>query len=47
MRYFHPSDERVLEAISVLGGHNSGHSENFKKLPALSDSTQITEKVMG
>ena len=26
-RYVHPSDERVLEAISRLGGHNSGHNE--------------------
>ena len=26
-RYVHPSDNRVLEAISRLGGHNSGHSE--------------------
>ena len=26
-RYVHPSDEKVLEAISRLGGHNSGHTE--------------------
>jgi len=26
-RYVHPSDDRVLEAISRLGGHNSGHNE--------------------
>jgi integrase len=26
-RYVHPSEDRVLEAISRLGGHNSGHSE--------------------
>jgi len=25
-RYVHPSDDRVLEAISRLGGHNSGHN---------------------
>jgi integrase len=32
MRYIHPSDEQVLEAISVLGGHNSGHNENREDL---------------
>lgn len=26
-RYVHPSEDRVLEAISRLGGHNSGHNE--------------------
>jgi len=26
-RYVHPSEDKVLEAISRLGGHNSGHSE--------------------
>jgi integrase len=26
-RYVHPSDAKVLEAISRLGGHNSGHNE--------------------
>lgn len=26
-RYVHPSEDRVLEAISRLGGHNSRHSE--------------------
>ena len=26
-RYVHPSDDKVLEAISRLGGHNSGHNE--------------------
>ena len=26
-RYVHPSEDRVMEAISRLGGHNSGHSE--------------------
>ena len=44
MRYIHPSDERVLEAISGLGRHNSGHSEDLKKLPAFAESGQITEK---
>ena len=26
-RYVHPSEDRVLEAISRLGGHKSGHTE--------------------
>lgn len=26
-RYVHPSEDRVLEAISRLGGHNSGHNQ--------------------
>ncbi len=47
MRYIHPSNERVLEAISVMGGHNSGHSENFKKLSALSDTPETTERIVG
>jgi integrase len=45
MRYIHPSDERVLEAISGLGGHNSGHNETSKKLPALADAGEIIEKL--
>lgn len=28
MRYIHPSEDRVLQAISGLHGHNSGHSAN-------------------
>jgi integrase len=31
-RYVHPSDDKVLEAISRLGGHNSGHSESEQHL---------------
>jgi hypothetical protein len=26
-RYVHPSEDRVLEAISQLGGHKIGHSD--------------------
>ncbi|MBV9624768.1 MAG: tyrosine-type recombinase/integrase [Acidobacteria bacterium] len=44
MRYIHPSDERVLQAVSVLGGHNSGHSEKLRELPALSDAWEITDE---
>jgi len=32
-RYVHPSEDKVLEAISRLGGHSSGHSEQ-KQLSA-------------
>jgi integrase len=28
-RYVHPSEDAVLTAMSRLGGHNSGHSEEF------------------
>lgn len=27
-RYVHPSEDKVLEAISRLGGHNSGHTQS-------------------
>jgi hypothetical protein len=29
MRYIHPSDDRVLDAISHLGRHNSGHRKEI------------------
>jgi hypothetical protein len=44
MRYIHPSDERVLEAISGLGGHNSGHSENFANADDLLNGQEAIEK---
>jgi integrase len=47
MRYIHPSDERVLQAISVLSGHNSGHSDDVKKLPARSEVGKVTENASG
>jgi hypothetical protein len=40
----HPSDERVLEAISCLGGHNSGHTKDLKKLPSFAETRKVTEK---
>ena len=43
MRYVHPSDERIIEAISVLGGHNSGYSENSFKSSTLSNGQEIIE----
>src|SRR5260370_25245245 len=27
-RYFHPSEHAALDAISALGGHKIGHSQN-------------------
>jgi integrase len=41
-RYVHPSDDAVLAAMSRLGGHNSGHSEE-STLPAEEMQRQITQ----
>jgi integrase len=40
-RYVHPSDDAVLAALSRLGGHNSGHSENA--VEQLSEHRQLTQ----
>ncbi len=42
-RYVHPSEDKVLEAISRLGGHNSGHNQQ-KQLSA-SDGKLLTTTV--
>lgn len=42
-RYVHPSEDRVQEAISRLGGHKIGHSEH-EQLPA-SDGKLLTSTV--
>jgi integrase len=42
-RYVHPSEDRVLEAISRLGGHNSGHSE--LEAPSATDGKVLTSNV--
>ena len=42
MRYIHPSDERVLDAFSNLGGHNSGHSLEISKLSTQSETRRST-----
>jgi integrase len=39
-RYVHPSEDSVLAAMSSLGGHNSGHSEEM--LP----NAQSSEKLL-
>ena len=46
-RYIHPSEDSVLEAISQLVGHNSGHSDDWRTLTAVSNAREITEKVAG
>jgi site-specific recombinase XerD len=33
-RYVHPSDDSVLEAMSRMGGHKTGHSENESDGPS-------------
>jgi integrase len=44
MRYIHPSDERVLEVLSLLGGHNSGHSENLPDSSNLANAQEVIDK---
>jgi hypothetical protein len=43
MRYIHPSEERVLEAIARLGGHKTGHNENFATTLASFEDSQVVE----
>jgi hypothetical protein len=43
-RYVHPSEDRMLEAISRLGGHKIGHSER-EQLSA-SDGKLLTTSVI-
>jgi hypothetical protein len=39
-RYVHPSEDTVLNAITRLGGHKIGHSENdAAQLPVAKDAT--------
>jgi hypothetical protein len=45
MRYIHPSEDRVLEAISQLGGHNSGHTENARNLAERTQSAEVIDAV--
>ena len=42
-RYVHPSEDRVLEAISRLGGHKSGHTELEQQ--SVSDGKLLTTDV--
>jgi integrase len=43
MTYIHPSEDRVLDAFSGMGGHNSGHTNGRKELPALPDVLEVAE----
>ena len=42
-RYVHPSEDAVFAAVSRLGGHNSGHSENLAIQAAALKKPQATE----
>jgi len=42
-RYVHPSEDAVFAAVSRLGGHNSGHSENLEIRVAAPKMAQATE----
>jgi integrase len=37
----HPSEDRVLDASSDMGGHNFGHTDGRKELPAVADALEI------
>jgi integrase len=41
MAYIHPSEDRVLNAFSDMGGHNSRHSDVRKELTADADTLEI------
>ncbi len=41
-RYVHPSEDAVFAAMSKLGGHKSGHSEE-STFPAVADQRQLTQ----
>jgi integrase len=43
MTYIHPSEDRVLDAFSGMGGHNFGHSDRRKELPAVADVLEVAE----
>ncbi len=41
-RYVHPSEDAMFAAISRLGGHKIGHSDE-SVIPANSDQRQLTQ----
>lgn len=41
MTYINPSEDRVLDAFSGIGGHNFGHTEGHKELPTFADVLEI------
>ena len=40
-RYVHPSADKVLDAMALMGGHKSGHSDENAALPPKSDQEQV------
>ena len=42
-RYVHPSEDAVLNAMSKLGGHNSGHTAEIKEIADERESPQVAE----
>ena len=42
-RYVHPSDDAVLNAISNLSGHKTGHSQSQAKLPKKSKGVEVSD----
>ena len=40
-RYVHPSADKVLDAMALLGGHKTGHSDESAALPPKSDQEQV------
>ena len=43
-RYVHPSDDAVLEAMSRLGGHKTGHSQNeLPQLPVAKEAANTVQ----
>ena len=41
-RYVHPSEDRVLEAISRLAGHKIGHNQDLR-IPDAADKRRLTD----
>jgi hypothetical protein len=40
-RYVHPSADKVLDAMALLGGHKIGHSDENNALPPKSDQEEV------
>ena len=44
MTYIHPSEDRVLDAFSDMGGHNFGHNDSRKELPGVAVVLEVAER---
>ena len=42
--YIHPSEDRVLDAFSDMGGHNFGHNDSRKELPGVAVVLEVAER---